>query len=297
MSLTSTPVSAHTDNGALQGHTLEVALTFPDSGLAGKEQACLGLYPDNATDFSLPPLQARCLDPGEQSATFEGIGHGDYIVAVPGLGSRFAPDRYQGQLVRTTIPDEPSLSDFGIDVDLGLLPELAGATGKVQVNVYGCPPGTNGGGDATLWADECHSLAGGIPLSLSGTGSINDTAKSGVTGLGGGESGKVEFTNLPAGAYELGGELPKNAASPAVFIQSSIEGSVRPIAKDDTLAVRPAEVVAVDVYLVLDDKPAVSSPTPPAETTLIGFGNTSVTGGLTEAEIARMRDSAAEPTP
>jgi hypothetical protein len=271
-------------NGA---HTLEVVLAYPDSGLAEGEQLCLGLYPGDATDFSAPPLQARCLDPGQSAATFEGIAHGEFVVAVPSAGSEIEADRYQGQLVATALPDEPDLAAYGIEVDLALAPEVAGTTGRVQVNVYGCPPGTDGGGDAEFWASECQALAGGIPLSLSGVGTIEHTAIEATTGETGLTSGRALFTNLPAGAYKLDGKLPGSASVPAVFIQSSIEGGVRPV-DGGTLDLRPTETVAVDVYLVLDgqDTATVETPAEAAPTTILGFGDQRVTGGLPTADVA-----------
>ena len=278
---------AHDEGGRSEGHTLEVVLAYPDSGLVDGEQLCLGLYPGDATDFTAPPLQARCLDPGETAATFEGIAHGDFVVAVPSAGSEVEADRYRGQLVETAVPDEPDLKAYGIKIHLALAPDVAGTTGRVQVNVYGCPPGTEGGGDAEFWASECQALAGGIPLSLSGIGTIEQTAIETVTGETGLTSGRALFTNLPAGAYELDGQLPGSASVPAVFIQSSIEGGVRPVA-GGTLDLRPTETVAVDVYLVLDGQntatvePATEKPSTP----ILGFGDQQVTGGLSAAEVA-----------
>ena len=288
--LTLLPVAttAHEIVGPAQGHTLEVVLSFPDSGLAEGEQLCLGVYPDDASNFSAPPLQARCLDPGENAATFEGIAHGEFVVAVPGVGSEIGRDRYRGQLVETAIPDEPTLAAYGIDVELALAPGAAGTTGLVQVNVYGCPPGTEGGGDAEFWANECQALAGGIPLSLSGIGTIEHTDIEAVTGQNGLTSGRALFTDLPAGAYRLGGELPENVDSPAVFIQSSIEGGIKPVERDGTLDVRPTEVAVVDVYLVLDgqDTAKVESVDEGRTATILGFGAQQVTGGTGETEAA-----------
>lgn len=277
--------SAHeTENG--RGHSLEVVLSFPDSGLAEDEQICLGIYPEGARDFEEPPLQARCLDPGDDAVLFEDLAHGPYIVAVPGVGSRLTPERYQGQLVETSIPDEPTLDAFGIDVALDLTPEHSGTRGKVEVKVFGCPAGTDGGGDAEAWAGECQAVASGIPVSLSGKGANGDTALAAVTGEDA-ESGKVEFTNLPAGAYELGSLLPNNVGTPAVFIQSSIEGGVRPIEKGGALAVRPAETVAVDVYLVIDENAAATA-TSDEDAPLAAFADPAITGGLTPEQAAEM---------
>lgn len=288
-------VSAHEADGRAEGHTLEVVLSYPDSGLAEGEQLCLGIYPGDAVDFSAPPLQARCLDPGEDAATFEGIDHGRFIVAVPGIGSEVANDRYRGQLVDTAIPDEPTLAAFGIEVDLALAPEAAGTTGRVQVNVYGCPPGTDGGGDAEFWANECQALAGGIPLSLSGLGTIEQTAIEAVTSQNGLTSGRALFTDLPAGAYQLGGQLPPNVDNPAVFIQSSIEGGIKPVEQDGTLDLRPTEVAVVDVYLVLDgqDTATVQTAAEAPRTTILGFGDQQVTGGLTGEEAAALETATA----
>jgi hypothetical protein len=206
---------------------------------------------------------SRCLDPGGDAVTFEGLRSGEYSVLLPGPGTDLDVDRYQGQLVGTSIPKDSEIDDFGIDVDVALAPEFAGTTGRVQVSVFGCPAGTNAGGDKDGWAAECQAIAGGIPLTLSGTGSIHDAAFQAVTGLSGDTSGRVEFSNLPAGAYELDGDLPRNVGSdPALFAESSIDGSLGSLDPSATLALRPTETVAVDVYLVLspeDQEPVDSS--------------------------------------
>ena len=133
-------------------------------------------------------------------------------------------------------------------------------------------------------------MAGGIPLSLSGLGTIEHTAIEAVTGENGLTSGRALFTNLPAGAYQLGGELPQNVDSPAVFIQSSIEGGIKPVEQDGTVALRPTEVAVVDVYLVLDgqDTATVTPADTAPRTTILGFGDQQVTGGLTVEEVAAM---------
>lgn len=278
--------AAHEAAAEENGHSLEVVVGFPDSGLANGEQLCLGLYPQATTDFAAPPLLSRCLDPGQESATFEGIDHGEFVVAVPGAGSKIDGARYQGQLVETAVPDEANLAAFGIDVELSLAPEAAGTTGRVQVNVYGCPEGTEQSEDAEFWASECRALVGDVPLSLSGLGTIGDTEVQEVTGLGGLASGRALFTNLPAGAYQLEGDLPGNLGSPAVFIQSSIEGGVRPIGEDGRLDLRPTETVAIDVYLVLDGQDSATVATPTAaspQTTVLGFGDPAITGGVADS--------------
>ena len=249
-------------------HTLGVAVTFPDAGLAEGEQLCLALYAGDTGDLAgTAPLQSQCLGPGGSSLLFEGLAHGAYRVVVPAPDSVLNPHRYQGQIVGTSIPDEPNLSAFGIDIALALTPETAGITGSVQVNVYGCPPGTNGGGDATVWASECEYLAGGVPLVLSGIGSVDDTTLAGVTGQTGEQSGQVEFSNLPAGAYRLDGELPENvAAEAAYFVESSLDGGTTVLDPDDTLAIRPAEIKTIDVYLVLTPEDGTAA-SPAATTT------------------------------
>jgi hypothetical protein len=219
--------AAQETDSAEKARTLGVNLAFPDSGLGEGEQLCVALFPGTSPDLTQPPLLSRCLDPGEEAVTFEGLRHGEYSVLLPGPGSELAAPRYQGQLVATSIPDDQRLESFGIDVNVGLAPEFAGTTGRVEVSVFGCPAGTNAGSDEDSWAAECQALAGGIPLTLSGTGSIEDAAFQAITGVSGNSSGRVEFTNLPAGAYELGGDLPENVTdAPALFIESSIDGSL-----------------------------------------------------------------------
>jgi hypothetical protein len=125
-------------------------------------------------------------------------------------------------------------------------------------------------------------------LSLSGIGTIEHTDIEAVTGQNGLTSGRALFTDLPAGAYQLGGELPENVDSPAVFIQSSIEGGIKPVERDGTLDVRPTEVAIVDVYLVLDgqDTAKVESVDEGQAATILGFGAQQVTGGTGETEAA-----------
>lgn len=255
-------------------HSLAVTLTYPDDGVGNGEQLCLALFKGTDPNLDKPPLLSRCLDPGGEAVTFDALPHGDYSVLVPGPGSKLAESRYQGQLVATAIPDEDQLDAFGIGIDLSLAPEYAGTTGRVQVNVFGCPAGTKAGTDEQSWAAECHALAGGVPLTLTGTGSIQDAAFQGVTGSKGPASGRVEFTDLPPGAYELNSDLPKNVASdPALFAESSIDGSLGSIDSQQALALRPTETVAVDVYLVLD-------PAKDDANSVIGLTDATITGGV-----------------
>ncbi len=263
------------DSGATErANSLAVNLTFPDDGIGAGEQLCVALFPGTEPDLAAPPLLSRCLDPGGAAVSFEGLRSGDYSVLLPGPGTDLAEDRYQGQLVATAIPENERLASFGIDVEVGLAAEFAGATGRVQVSVFGCPAGTDSGADKESWAAQCQALAGGVPLTLSGTGSINDAAFQAVTGLSGDGSGRVLFTDLPPGAYELGSELPENVSeTPALFVESSIDGSLGSLEPSDTLALRPTETVAVDVYLVLEqDEATAISP--------VGIDEPAITGGI-----------------
>lgn len=254
-------------------HSLGVTLGFPDDGLVDDEQLCVALFSGTSPDLQKPPLLSRCMDPGEDAVTFEGLRPGDFSVMLPGPGSEVEDQRYEGQLVTTNIPDNEQLDAFGIDVDVALTPEYSGVAGRVQVSVFGCPAGTNAGADKDSWVNECKALAGGVPMTLTGIGSINDAAFRKVTGVSGDTSGRVEFTNLPAGAYEIGGDLPSNVGdSPALFAESSIDGSLGLVSPSETLALRPTETVAVDVFLVLDD-------TPDAATT-VGVSDVEITGEL-----------------
>ena len=263
------------ESDSATAHSLGVNVLFPDNGLAAGEQLCLALFPSTEPDLTKPPLLSRCLDPGSAAVSFEGLRSGEYSVLLPGPGSDLSAPRYQGQLVATTIPDDDRLDAFGIDVSVGLAPEFAGTTGRVQVSVFGCPAGTDAGADRNEWAAECQALAGGVPLSLSGTGSIHDAAFQAVTGVSGNDSGRVEFSDLPPGAYELGSELPENVGSdPALFVESSIDGSLGSLEPSDTLALRPTETVAVDVFLVLDEGKKIDA------SDLVGVTDLEITGGV-----------------
>jgi hypothetical protein len=267
--------AAAQESDSATAHSLGVNVLFPDDGLVEGEQLCLALFPSTDPDLTKPPLLSRCLDPGSAAVSFEGLRSGQYSVLLPGPGSDLAAPRYQGQLVATTIPENDRLDAFGIDVSIGLAPEFAGTTGRVHVSVFGCPAGTDAGADRDDWATECQALAGGVPLSLSGTGSINDAAFRAVTGVSGDSSGRVEFTDLPPGAYELGSELPENVGSdPALFVESSIDGSLGSLEPSDTLALRPTETVAVDVFLVLDQDKAVDA------SDVVGITDPEITGGV-----------------
>jgi hypothetical protein len=278
-------VAAQDSSDGEKARSLGVNLLFPDDGLVADEQLCVALFPSTDPDLSEPPLLSRCLDPGSESVSFEGLRPGAYSVLLPGPGSSLEAPRYQGQLVATSIPEDERLESFGIDVTIGLAPEFAGTTGRVQVSVFGCPAGTDAGADKDDWATECQALAGGVPLSLSGTGSINDAAFRAVTGLSGDDSGRVEFTDLPPGAYELGSELPENVGSdPALFVESSIDGSLGSLEPSDTLALRPSETVAVDVYLVVEQDELSDA------SDVVGITDLEITGGLTP-------DAAGTPAP
>ncbi len=286
------PAAAHGAPDEQLPHSLDVALTYPDGGLAEGEQLCLALYAGDPSDFA-SPVQSHCLGPGAGGALFDGLTHGPYALVVLAPGSAVAGNRYQGQIVRTDVPDDPAATTFSLSLSLSLTAAAAGTTGSVTVSVFGCPPGTDEGGDATAWIDKCDALANDVPVSLNGIGSINDTTAAAVTGEGVAESGRVEFSNLPAGDYQLDGDLPAGAPPPvAVFVESSIDGSITPLEPDATLALLPAEVKSVAYFVLLDPEPdpaadatsgnpdiagapPAGAPTPPA-----GLGEPAVTGGL-----------------
>jgi hypothetical protein len=259
------PVPAAAQSGSNQ---LGIAIGFPDEGLADGEQLCLALYPGDVQDFSAPPLQSRCLDPGDDVATFAGIAPGSYQLVAPSVGSILDQNRYLVQAAETSIPEGTSDASFEASLPLGLTPELSGTTGQVQLNVYGCPPGTDGEGDATLWKSECTSPVAGVSLALQGIGSIEDTSVSAVTPDELASAGKVEFANLPPGEYQIVGvdsaEFVNVETNPALVVESSIDGSLGVVDPAQGISLRPSEIKNIDVFLVLteDASPMVISPIP-----------------------------------
>ncbi len=254
LTVTAIPASARALAQDLSGLSLDIIVLFPDGGPTEGELVCLTLFPDDGSDLATAtPLQTACLAAGQDRARFPDLGVGGYRVVAPTAASLLTPPRYQGRIAAVEIPDDPVTAAFEIDLSLELTPELAGTTGVIQVNVYGCPPGTDGGGDATAWRQECDALIGGAPVSLSGIGTIERTAIADVTAQDGDAFGRVEFADLPAGEYSLDEVLPADAAeNPAFFVESSIDGGLpAPINPNEPVAVRPAEVLAVDVYVPL----------------------------------------------
>ncbi|HLL49160.1 MAG TPA: hypothetical protein VK356_00710, partial [Thermomicrobiales bacterium] len=70
-------------------------------------------------------------------------------------------------------------------------------------------------------------------------------------------------------------ELPENVGSdPALFVESSIDGSLGPLEPSDTLALRPSETVAVDVFLVVDQDAALDA------SDVVGVTDLEITGGV-----------------
>ncbi|MDQ3695114.1 MAG: hypothetical protein M3464_16010 [Chloroflexota bacterium] len=247
---------------------LRIAVAFPDDGLAADEQLCLALYPGAARDFSAPPLQSRCLDPGGSLATFAGIAPGTYQLVAPSVGSVLDQNRYQLQAAETSIPEDLGNASYEASLPLALTPELSGTTGQVRLNVYGCPPGTDGEGDATLWKSECTSPVAGVSLSLQGIGSIGDTSVADVTAGERATAGRVEFANLPPGEYEIRGvdsaEFVNVETNPALVVESNIDGSLGVVDPAEGISLRPSEIKNIDVFLVLTDNPTpmVVSPIP-----------------------------------
>ncbi len=292
-------VAAHGTESERLPHALNLTIAFPDDGLSGNDLLCVALFAGAAGDLTAPS-QSLCLKAGETTLFFEGLTHGPYTVLIPAPGSEIDGDRYRGQVIDTEIPDSPSQDAFGIPVVLELSPAAAGTTGSVEITVFGCPPGTDEGGDAESWENKCHYLASEIPLSLSGVGSIDDTSADAVTGEEA-EPGRAKFSNLPAGAYEIEGQLPVNVADePVVFVESNIDSSVTALDPDDTLALRPAEIKSVNLFVVIEPKDAASTSAPDSTTPLddpatgnpdagdapisppaVGLSDPEVTSGLT----------------
>ena len=54
-------------------HSLGVNLDFPDDGLVDSEQLCVALFSGTSPDLQKPPLLSRCIDPGTDAVSFEGL--------------------------------------------------------------------------------------------------------------------------------------------------------------------------------------------------------------------------------
>ena len=276
-------VAAHGTPDDRLAHALDVSVTFPDAGLVAGEQLCLSLFAGEVNDAAdlTSPVLSECLGSDATEVRFDGLTHGPYTLVVPAPGSVVGQERYQGQIIGTSVPDTER-DAFAITVALALSGEVAGTTGSVAVNVFGCPPGTDGGGDATVWKSECDALASGVPVSLSGIGSIDDTSEQAITGEETAKPGRVEFSNLPAGDYQLNDQLPEDAPqTAAVFVESSIDGSITPLEPAETLALRPTEVKSVAYFVVLEPEPADTAATDPADDST--SGNPDIAGASTTA--------------
>ncbi len=71
--------------------------------------------------------------------------------------------------------------------------------------------------------------------------------------------------------------LPENVGSePALFVESSIDGSLGSLEPSDTLALRPTETVAVDVFLVLNQDEALDA------SDVVGITDLEITGAVSD---------------
>lgn len=116
--------------------TVRVATATP---LPSGARLCVSLFPGGEGALSEPKM-GRCLGDGASEVLLDGLPHGTYRVVVPGAGSTVDPTMFEGQIVITEIPDEPSVADFVVDV---VLAEAIPVTGGVSIDVYGCPVGTD----------------------------------------------------------------------------------------------------------------------------------------------------------
>lgn len=281
--------AAHGGPDERRPHALVVAVAFPDAGLTAGETLCVALFAGDQTSLT-SPTQSHCLVPGGAELRFDGLTHGPYTLVVLAPGSVVAENRYQGQIISTGIPNEPERAEYALPVTVGLAPEVSGATGRVQVSVFGCPPGTDAGADATEWLDACDVLANDVPVSLSGIGSIDDTANQAVTGQDAARPGRADFSDLPPGDYEIQDALPVEAPPAAVFVESSIDGSVTPLDPNEPLALRPTEVKSVAYFVVIepDPPPAAEDPVEDADAAIgtagdLGADSTSGNVGIDAA--------------
>jgi hypothetical protein len=193
-------------------------------------------------------------------------------LVTPSVGSIVEQNRYQVQSAATSIPADTTNAYFTASLPLSLSPEVAGTTGQVQLNVYGCPPGTDGQGDATLWQSQCTSPVAGVSLRLQGIGSIDDTSIPAVTDGDQATAGRASFTNLPPGEYQIvgvdGAQFENVQFNPAMVVESNIDGGLGVTDANQRISLRPAEVKSIDIFLVLteDTAPVVISPIPASVT-------------------------------
>ncbi|CAA9557983.1 MAG: hypothetical protein AVDCRST_MAG19-1388 [uncultured Thermomicrobiales bacterium] len=240
-------------------------MSFPDDGLREGDTLCIALFAGPVENLAAPDRRV-CLGPGRNGVRFDGLTHGPHTVILPAPGSTIDGDRYQATVAETDIPADLAEDAFAVDIALAFARETVGTSGRVEINIFGCPPGTDGGGDPNAWQSQCDTLIGGAPVSLSGIGSIEDTAPTEMTSLDEEAFGQAEFVNLPAGEYALEERLPEDVAEDtAVFVSSSVDGGTTATElepEQDTLALGPSETKSVSYYVVLkpEEEPAPLAP-------------------------------------
>ncbi len=122
-------------------HSLGVNLDFPDEGLVDAEQLCVALFSGTSPDLEKPPLLSRCIDPGAEAVTFEGLRPGDFSVLLLGLGlmsrdsatrgnssrptSRMTSTSMRSGLISTLVSRRnlPARPEASRSASLGVLPE------------------------------------------------------------------------------------------------------------------------------------------------------------------------------
>ncbi len=276
-------VRAHGTAEETAYHSLTLIIGFPDAGLVDTEQLCLDLFAADDTDLSTP-IQSRCLATGEKSAIFDGLPHGSFQIAVPGVGSSVAGDRYAGKVAESDIPNDPEVDAYVIDLPLSLVDEAAGTTGSLDFAAFLCPANVTAGENLDQWVAACPDRIGGLNFTVSSEGSLAATTAAAATG----SDGQAVVNGLPAGLYQANeGPLAGQVEQTTWFVTSSFDGVATRLDAGVPFPLRPAESLSVVVFHVMavggvpPASPIAGNPTdmlPPDQSVVSGSQTTATAG-------------------